>query len=64
MSKYPKLFGAGGLCASITHYVTVPLDVVKTRLRTLHAVLCRICSQHQGERGRCVYVYTDHTHTA
>lgn len=31
MSKYPKLFAAGGLCASLTHYITVPLDVVKTR---------------------------------
>lgn len=30
-SKYPKLFAAGGLCASLTHWVTVPLDVVKTR---------------------------------
>jgi len=31
MSKYPKLFAAGGLCASLTHYITVPIDVVKTR---------------------------------
>eukprot|EP00283_Hemiselmis_rufescens_P016067 CAMPEP_0173438438 /NCGR_PEP_ID=MMETSP1357-20121228/20397_1 /TAXON_ID=77926 /ORGANISM="Hemiselmis rufescens, Strain PCC563" /LENGTH=409 /DNA_ID=CAMNT_0014403735 /DNA_START=50 /DNA_END=1279 /DNA_ORIENTATION=+ len=31
LDKYPKLFAAGGLCASITHWVTVPIDVVKTR---------------------------------
>ena len=31
LDKYPKLFGAGGFCAAITHFVTVPLDVVKTR---------------------------------
>lgn len=33
LDKYPKLFGAGGFCAAITHFVTVPLDVVKTRLQ-------------------------------
>ena len=31
--KYPKLFAAGGFCAAITHFVTVPFDVVKTRLQ-------------------------------
>jgi solute carrier family 25 phosphate transporter 3 len=30
MMKYPKLFFAGGLCATITHAVTVPIDLVKT----------------------------------
>ena len=30
ISKYPKLFLAGGLCAAITHGVTVPIDLVKT----------------------------------
>eukprot|EP00285_Hemiselmis_virescens_P014098 CAMPEP_0173377580 /NCGR_PEP_ID=MMETSP1356-20130122/826_1 /TAXON_ID=77927 ORGANISM="Hemiselmis virescens, Strain PCC157" /NCGR_SAMPLE_ID=MMETSP1356 /ASSEMBLY_ACC=CAM_ASM_000847 /LENGTH=411 /DNA_ID=CAMNT_0014330377 /DNA_START=68 /DNA_END=1303 /DNA_ORIENTATION=- len=31
LEKYPKLFAAGGICASFTHWVTVPIDVVKTR---------------------------------
>mmetsp|Transcript_21271 Transcript_21271/g.49307 ORF Transcript_21271/g.49307 Transcript_21271/m.49307 type:complete len:409 (-) Transcript_21271:272-1498(-) len=31
LEKYPKLFAAGGLCAAVTHWVTVPIDVVKTR---------------------------------
>ena len=33
LAKYPKLFMAGGICASITHLVTVPLDVVKTKMQ-------------------------------
>jgi len=33
LDKYPKLFFAGGFCAAITHVVTVPIDVVKTRLQ-------------------------------
>ena len=33
LEKYPKLFAAGGFCAAITHFVTVPIDVVKTRLQ-------------------------------
>jgi len=39
--KYPKLFGAGGFCAAITHFVTVPLDVVKTRLQVRPAPFTR-----------------------
>lgn len=30
LTKYPPLFLAGGLCAMITHGVTVPIDLVKT----------------------------------
>jgi hypothetical protein len=41
LDKYPKLFGAGGFCAAITHFVTVPLDVVKTRLQVRPAPFTR-----------------------
>lgn len=33
LEKYPKLFFAGGFCAAITHVVTVPIDVVKTKMQ-------------------------------
>jgi len=33
LDKYPKLFFAGGFCAAITHVVTVPIDVVKTKMQ-------------------------------
>jgi hypothetical protein len=29
-SKYPPLFLAGGLCAMVTHGLTVPIDLIKT----------------------------------
>jgi hypothetical protein len=32
-AKYSRLALAGGICASVTHLVTVPMDVVKTRLQ-------------------------------
>jgi hypothetical protein len=32
-AKYSRLALAGGICASSTHLVTVPMDVVKTRLQ-------------------------------
>jgi hypothetical protein len=31
MTKYAPLFLAGGLCAMITHGLTVPIDLIKTQ---------------------------------
>lgn len=39
--KYPPLFLAGGLCAAITHGVTVPLDLVKTS-QQVNRHFCRL----------------------
>eukprot|EP00286_Rhodomonas_abbreviata_P008422 CAMPEP_0181323066 /NCGR_PEP_ID=MMETSP1101-20121128/19577_1 /TAXON_ID=46948 /ORGANISM="Rhodomonas abbreviata, Strain Caron Lab Isolate" /LENGTH=302 /DNA_ID=CAMNT_0023431049 /DNA_START=47 /DNA_END=955 /DNA_ORIENTATION=- len=32
-TDYKKLFAAGGICCSFSHAVTVPIDVVKTRMQ-------------------------------
>jgi solute carrier family 25 phosphate transporter 3 len=33
LSHYMKLFAAGGTCASFSHAITVPIDVVKTKMQ-------------------------------
>lgn len=52
LEKYPKLFAAGGICASFTHWVTVPLDVVKTRSQVMHA--CDACHGTPLVEGTCL----------